>query len=73
MYEFRYGYGKPKPGEKAKLYFMDTEMLSVYITTDDISKDILKDVETIFDTSNYKSDRLLPKAKIEKVIGLMKD
>ena len=35
MYEFRYGYGKPKPGEKAKLCYMDTEMLSVYITTDD--------------------------------------
>ena len=73
MYEFRYGYGKPKPGEKAKHCYMDTEMPSVYITTDDISKDILKDVETRFDTSNYKSDRLLPKAKIEKVIGLMKD
>lgn len=60
MYEFRYGYGKTKPGEKAKLCYMDTEMLSVYITTDDISKDILKDVElqTINQTDYYLKQKL---------------
>ena len=41
--------------------------------TDDIYKDIAKDVETIFDTSNYELDRPLPKIKNKKVIGLMKD
>ena len=35
----------------------------VYIRTDDIYKDILKDVETRFDTSNYELDKPLPKEK----------
>ena len=39
--------------------------------TDD--KDIAEDVETKFDTSNYELDRLFPKGKNEKVIGLIKD
>ena len=60
MYDFRYGYGKTKPGEKAKLCYMDTEMLSVYITTDVISKDILKDVElqTINQADYYLKQKL---------------
>ena len=40
---------------------------------DDVYKDIAKDVETRFDTSNYELDRPLPKGKNKKVIGLMKD
>ena len=39
--------------------------------TDDSYKDIAEDVENRFDTSNYEIHRLLPKAKNEKVIGLM--
>ena len=30
-------------------------------------------METRFDTSNYESDRPLPKGKNERVIGLIKD
>ena len=70
MYDFWYDYVKLKYFEKAKLYCMD--MVSLY-TTDYIYKDIAKDVETRFDTSNYELDKLLPKGKIKKVIGLMKD
>ena len=33
---------------------MDTDSFIVYIKTDDIYKDIAKDVETRFDTSNYE-------------------
>ena len=40
MYEFWYGYVKPKYGEKAKLCYMDTDSSIVYIKTDNISKDI---------------------------------
>ena len=40
MYEFWYGYVKPKYGEKAKLCYMDTDSSIVYIKTNDISKDI---------------------------------
>ena len=52
---------------------MDTDSFIVYIRTDDIYKDIAKDAETIFYTSNYELDRPLLKGKNKKVIGLMKD
>ena len=45
----------------------------VYIKSDGIYKDIAKDVENRFDTSNYELDRPLPKRKKKKVIGLNKD
>ena len=53
MYEFLNDYKKPKHGEKAKLCYMDTNSLIVYINTDDdIYKDIadIKDVKTRFVT-----------------------
>ena len=36
-------------------------------------KGIAEDAETIFDSSNYELDRLLPKEKNKKVIVLMKN
>ena len=54
MYEFWYDYVKPKYGEKAKLCYMDTDRFIVHLKTDDIYKDITKDVETRFDTSNFE-------------------
>ena len=70
MYEFCV---KPKYGENAKLCYMDTYSFIVNVKTDDIYKDVAKDIETRFDTSNFEIDRPLPKGKNEKVIGLMKD
>ena len=49
---------------------MDTDSFIVYIKTDVIYKDIAENVETRFDTSNYKLDRPLPKEKNKRVIGL---
>ena len=72
-YEFWYDFVKPKYGEKAKLCYMDTDSFIAYIKTNDIYKDIAKDVETRFDTSNYELERPLSKGKYKKVIGLMKD
>ena len=63
MWEFWYDFVKPKYGEKAKLYDMDTDSYIVYIETEDIYPDIEKDVETRFDTSNYELDRPLSKGK----------
>ena len=63
MYEFWYGYVKPKYGEKAKLCYVDRDSFTVHKKTDDIDKDIAEDVETSFDTSNYELDRPLPKGK----------
>ena len=72
MYEFWYYYLKPKYDENAQLCYMDTDRFIVHVKADDIFKEIVEDVETRFDTSNYELDRLLPKGKNE-VIWLMKD
>ena len=40
MYEFWYEYVKPKYGEKATLCYMDTNIFTVYIRTDDTYEDI---------------------------------
>ena len=73
MREFWYDSIKPKYGEKVKLCQMDTDSLIAYTKTDDNYKEIVEDVETRFDASNYELDRPLPKGKNKKVIGLMKD
>ena len=62
-----YDHVKPEYGEKAKSRYMNTD------NTYDIYKDYAEDIETRFDTSNYKLDRILRKAKNEKLIVLMKD
>ena len=63
MYEFWYGYGKPKPGENAKLCYIDTDSFIVHVKTVDIYKDIAKDVETRFDTSSFEKGGPCPKVK----------
>ena len=40
MYEFWYGYIKPKYGDRAKLCYMDTDGFVIYIKTEDFYKDI---------------------------------
>ena len=52
---------------------MDTNGFILYIKTDDIYKYIAKDVQTRFDTSNYKLDKPLSNGKNKKAIGVMKD
>ena len=44
----------PKYGDKAKLCYMDTDSLIVYINTNYNYKDIAEDVETKLDTSDYE-------------------
>ena len=46
MYEFWYDYVKPKYREKTNLYYMDTDSFIVYIKTEEIYVDIVKDDET---------------------------
>ena len=57
---------------------MDTDIVIVYIKTDDIYKDTAYNVETRFYTSNYEFEhnsieRPLPKWKHKKLIRLKKD
>ena len=52
---------------------MDTDSFIFYVKTEDFYENIADDVEKWFDTSNYEVDRPLPKIKIKKEIGFMKD
>ena len=54
-------------------YAMDTDSFIINIKTEDFYEDIANDVEKRFDTSNCEINRLLPRGKNKKVIGLMKD
>ena len=45
----------------------------VYVRADDIYKDIVEDVETTYDTSDYELDSPLPIRENKKVIELMED
>ena len=73
MYEFWYDYVKPKYREKAKLCYIDTDSFIVHMKAGDIYKDIAKDVETRFDTSNYELERPLTEGKNKQVVGLIKE
>ena len=45
----------------------------IYIKPEDVYEEFANDIEKRFDISNYEVNRLLPKIKNKKVIGLMKD
>ena len=72
MYAFC-DYVKTKNEGKVKLCYTDINSFMVYIKPKDIDWNIAKDVETRFDTSNYKLNRSLSKGKNNKVIDLIKD
>ena len=53
MYDFWYDYLQLKYGKKSKI-MLHGYSFKVYIKTDDTYINIVKDVETIFDTSTYE-------------------
>ena len=55
------------------LCYMETDSFIIHIKTEDIYRDIAKEVKARFDNSNFKLDKPFPKRKNEKVNGLMKD
>lgn len=75
IYQLHYGYMHPKNGTEVKLYYMDTSSFVYEIQTEDIYKDIAKDLETKFDTNRFSANgnRSLLIGKNKKVIGMMKD
>ena len=74
MYDFHYNYIRSKYGDRAKLLFTDTDSLCYEIQTEDFYKDIIDDVDCLFDTSNIPKDHSsgLPQVN-KKVIGKFKD
>ena len=73
MYKLYSDYVKPKYGENAKLCYMNPESFIVHIRTEDTYKDIVENVETRFNSSDFELQKLLPQRKNKKVIGLIKD
>ena len=75
MYDFHFGYIKPKYGDKAKLLFTDTDSLAYEIQTKDSYKDITPNVKKLFDTFNYPADHpsKIPTGKNKKLVGKFKD
>ena len=59
MYELWSDYVKPKYGENTKLCYMGTDRFVLHVKRDDSYKNIVEDVETRFDTSNFELDRPL--------------
>src|ERR1044072_3408103 len=72
MYDFHYNHIKNKYNEKAKLLFTDTDSLCYYIYTNDIYKDMKKNIK-LFDTSDYPKEHKLYSEKNKQVLGKMKD
>ena len=72
IYEFWYDYIQAKYGDRAKLYYTDTDRLIPHIKTEDFFEDIVPDVDIWFDTSNYDENdkRPLPIGKNKRVPGL---
>ena len=75
MFDFHYNYIQKKYKDKAKLLFTDTDSLMYQIYTDDFYKDISRDIEEKFDTSDYPPDHKsgIPTGVNKKVIGMFKD
>ena len=72
MYEFHYGYVKPKYGDRARLLSTDTDSLCYRIQTENFYEDIAEDVPKWFDSSNYPKGHPIGDAN-KKVLGMMKD
>ena len=51
---------------------MDADSFTFHILIDDVYQDIAEDVETRFQTTNYELNKLLPKEKNYKDIGVKK-
>ena len=61
-----YDYVKPNYSEKAKFCYTNADSFIVYTKKDDIYKDIAKDVESRFDTSNFELYMPVLKGKNKK-------
>ena len=72
MYDFNYNYIKNKFGEKARLFFTDTDSLTYEIEAEDVYQDFWKD-KHLFDNSDYSENSPFFNKTNKKVIGKFKD
>ena len=69
MYDFFYNELKKEYGSKCELLYTDTDSPLLEIETDDVYKDI----ENLYDTSDYPKEHPLYSEANKKVLGKMKD
>ena len=72
MYEFHYDHIKKKYGDKAKLLFTDTDILTYEIESNDVYEDLWKDKHW-FGNSDYPKESRYHYIENKKVIGKFKD
>ena len=60
MYGFHYDCMRPKYGSNVKLCYMDTDSFVYEIESEDLYRDITKDVEKRSETSGYSKDENRP-------------
>ena len=71
MYKFYYETLKPKYGDRLKLLFTDTDSLCCEIETEDLYRDMEKDID-FYDISNYDPTHPLYSKSNHRVLGKMK-
>ena len=67
MFYFHYNYIREKYGDKAELFFTDTDSLMYEIQTKDFYQDISKDIQKKFDILIIKWKKLESEDSFEKV------
>ena len=72
MYDFHYNYIKKKYGNRARLFFTDTDSLTYEIEAEDVYKDFWNDKD-MFGNSNYPENSLYYCNTNKKVIGKFED
>lgn len=65
-------YAKPKYGDNAEIFYMDTNSFIVPVNLEDVYEDLAEDVKIRFHISNSKIKGLLPVSKSKKLIRLTK-
>lgn len=65
---------KPKYGDNVALNYMDTDSFVLTIQTNDFYKEMIPDIQNIYDTSDYSPNNIygMP-LKNKKILGMMKD
>ncbi|CAH1107138.1 unnamed protein product [Psylliodes chrysocephalus] len=72
IYEFLYGYIKPKYGNAAKLCYTDTDSLILEVFTSNFYDDMKQNI-THFDTSNFSKNNEYGMPITNSIVGKMKD
>lgn len=72
MYNFHYNIIKPKFQDRVKLLMTDTDSLVYELKSEDINKE-MKDIQYLFDYSDYPKDHPLYSVENKKKVGMFKD